>query len=108
MAAPLTSSHLVRCDAMNLRIVTFLPKAVTVRLADGSERREWLPRDIVGRDGMSLIVHRPADANYNFDGWQPEHDGMFGGRSRDIHGALNWLQRAIDVRAGRASDFRGV
>lgn len=101
--APLPPSHLDRCEAMGLRIVTYLNRAIQTEY-----RSEWLPRDIVALDGQSLIVYRESDHEYDFSGWCPEHRGMFGGRYDTIHSALSWLQRAIDIKAGRISDFNGV
>ena len=100
----LPDSHLDRIRALNLTVVCYLNESRKV--SDGS--REWLPRDIVGKDGKTLIVWREADRDYSIAGYNPWHGGMFGGRYAEIHNALAWVECAIDVRAGRRSDFRGV
>lgn len=71
--------------------------------------KNWLPRDIIGKDGKTLIVYRlAADGEYRIDGWEPWHDGMFGGRRENVQSAFAWVERAIAVRAGTAKDFLGV
>lgn len=71
--------------------------------------KNWLPRDIVGKDGKTLIVYRHAsDGVYAIDGWEPWHDGAYGGRYQSVQAAFAWVERAIAVRAGIATDFRGV
>lgn len=80
-------------------------------LPDAEGRRWWLPRDIIGTDGKTLIRwYEPGDsgAAYATAGWEPWHDGMFGGLSERLVSALAWVQRARAVRAGTATDFRGV
>ena len=102
---PLPASHLRRAQALKLRAVSYRNEAC--RVADGGE--EWLPRDLIGEDGKSLIVWRSAaDGGYSVDGYHPWHDGMFGGCYPEIHNALAWVERAIAVRAGTAKDFMGV
>lgn len=108
VAPSLPASHLIASDKLGLRVVCYLDKAVLVRLEDGEERNEWLPRDLVGRDGNSLIVYREPDRHYSIAGWEPWHDGQFGGRRESILSALAWIERAKDVRAGRADSFLGV
>lgn len=103
IARPLSESHLQRIGVLGLRAVSYLHEAVAC--ANGTT--EWLPRDIIGADGKTLVVHRKADDVYTIDGWEPWHDGMFGGRYASIHNALAWVERAIDIRAGRASNFLG-
>ena len=73
-------------------------------MIDG-ERVYWLPRDIIGTDGKTLIVYRKADDTCRIDGWEPWHDGMFGGRRENVESAFAWVQRAKDMRAGKAKDF---
>lgn len=89
---------------LGLTTVSYLHEAV--ECDDGVLRR--LPRDLIGVDGMSLIVFRESDSEYSFAGWCPWHDGMFGGRYMDIGQALNWVRTAKKVRAGTVADFRGV
>lgn len=96
------ASHLARISVMGLRTVSY--RNVSQRYDDGSD--EWLPQDIIGLN--TLIVYRISDDRYSIAGWEPWHDGMFGGRYSDIHNALAWVQRALDIRAGRAIDFLGV
>lgn len=105
---PLPASHFERINQLELTIVSYLSLSRRVVGADSREREEWLPRDIVGRDGKTLIVYRRSDSEYGIDGWEPWHDGMFGGRRADILSALAWVERARDVRAGRAKDFLGA
>lgn len=102
--APLPRDHLIWSDDLGLRTVTYLNESVQT----DANRRAWLPRDLIAMDGSACIIHRPADREYSFDGWQPEHSGMFGGRYRTIQGALAWLERAQAVRAGTANNFLGV
>ena len=104
-------SHLELIREMNLTAISHLDTYRDVVRSDGSIAHEWLPRDIIGADGKTLIVHRvEGDAHnaYNISGWDPSHDGMFGGMREDILSALVWLQRARDIRAGRAKDFLGA
>ena len=105
---PTPASHLERLDAMDLHVVSYLNQSITVTAGQGDQRNEWLPRDIIGTGGKDLIVWREPDKSYSIAGWEPWHDGLFGGRKQSIHAALNWIQRARDVRAGTAKDFLGV
>lgn len=104
----LPASHLIRADELGLRAVSYLNVSRRVHFSDGEQREEWLPRDLVGGDGKTLIVWRHLDGSYAIPGWEPWHDGMFGGRYADILNALAWVERARDVRAGRAKDFLGI
>lgn len=104
---PTPFSHLIRIDQLGLHAVSYRDAAVRCALPNGEFRNEWLPRDIIGKDGKSLIIWRPVDDVYSIAGYEPWHDGMFGGRKLSIHSTLNWIERAIDVRAGRAKDFLG-
>lgn len=97
-------NHLLWADKLGLRTITYLNQSVETD--DG--RRCWLPKDLIALDGASCVLWRPADREYDFDGWQPEHTGMFGGRYRTIGQALAWLERAAAIRAGVETDFRGV
>jgi len=90
--------------ALGLRATCYLN--VSVICDDGANL--WLPRDLIGDDGKTLIIYRPADSSYSIDGWEPWHDGMFGGRRDRIGNVLAWVARAKAVRAGTASNFRGV
>jgi hypothetical protein len=70
----------------------------------------WLPRDIIGRDGKTLIRwYEAGDSGntYASHGWEPWHDGMFGGHYESLSSALAWVERARAIRAGTATDFRG-
>lgn len=87
-------------SALGLREVSYLNIAV-----DGW----WVPRDIIGTDGKTLIIYRlSSDGEYSINGWETWHDGMFGGRYESIYSALAWVAKAKEVRAGVATDFRGV
>ena len=104
----LPSAHLIRAQELGLREVSFLRDSVKVDLGDGTTRNEWLPRDLIGTDGKSLIIFRSADETYSIDGYEPWHDGMWGGRKASIHSALHWVETAIGVRAGTIKDFLGA
>lgn len=105
----LPPSHLIRAQELGLREISFQNKAVEVQIAPGETRREWLPQDLIGLDGKTVIIYRLAnDGNYSIDGWEPWHDGMWGGRRENIHNALAWVERAKAVRAGTAKDFLGA
>lgn len=87
-----------------LRTVSYLNKSL--ECDDGVSR--WIPRDLIGEDGKSLVIYRTADREYAIDGWEPWHDGMFGGRHESILSALHWIKTAMGVRAGTITDFRGA
>lgn len=91
-------------EALGLNIITYRPTAVMCD--DGVSR--WLPQDMIGADGASAILFRPAGfGNYRFDGWEPICHRMFGGRYETVESALAWMQRAQDIRAGKAENFLG-
>lgn len=98
------ANFLADADALGLNVVSHRHEAIE---CDDGVRR-WLPRDLIGRDGKTLIVYREIDREYSIAGWEPWHDGMFGGRYPTISSALHWVSVALDVRAGRRSDFRGA
>ncbi len=104
-AAPvLPGDFQAQAHGLGLSIITYLNASVLC--ADGVSR--WLPQDMVGTDGTTAIFYRPAGfGNYDFDGWEPHHKFMTGGRYRSIESALAWMQRAQDIKAGKAEDFRG-
>jgi hypothetical protein len=109
-AIPIPASHLDLMRDMNLTAISYLNASRDVR-SGAKYRREWLPRDVVANDGLSLLVHRGAGDlhnGYSFAGWDCWHDGIFGGMREDILSALAWIQRARDVRSGAARDFLGV
>lgn len=90
---------------LDLTIVTYLYTEIVV---EGDESF-WVPRDMIGADGKTMIIYRRGgDGSYRFAGWEPWHDGMFGGRYETVSNALSWVQCARDVRAGIVADFRGV
>ena len=98
----ITTADHERMAAMNLRVMSYQTVA---------EGGYWLPRDIIGADGKTAILWRAAGEGpvaYAVDGWHPWHDGMFGGCCAHLASALAWVQRARDVRAGKASSFRGT
>ena len=104
IAAPvLPRDHLIWADELGLRTVTYLDQAVEVE----GGRRCWLPRDLIALDGSCCVLWRPANREYDFDGWEPEHRRQFGGRYRDITSALHWIERAKAIKAGTETDFRG-
>lgn len=90
--------------SLKLRVIRHGREAVTCN--DGIPR--FLPLDMIGTDGKTVIIYRRKDGDYDFPGWEPWHDGMNGGRYRRVTEALHWVQLAHDVRAGRRADFRGV
>lgn len=105
LPAALPTNFLAIAESLNLRVVCYLNEFQ--ECSDG--HTYWLPRDLIGADGKTLIIYRQAgEGNYSVAGWQPWHDGMFGGRNTTIHGALHWVKTAYDVRAGTISDFRGA
>jgi hypothetical protein len=97
-------NFLAVADDLGLTVVSYLHESIECN--DGVSR--WLPRDLIGRDGKSLIVFRSADREYSINGWCPWHDGMFGGRCQTISSALHWIKTAKGVRAGTIADFRGA
>jgi hypothetical protein len=116
MNAPATIEEnlLARVNRMGLRVITYT-NATTEPNANGT--RYWIPRDCIARDARAGIIHRASNGDrrdlpgpaYDFDGWEPWADGpfgaMFGGRYRTFDAALGWLQRAFDVRDGKADRF---
>ena len=95
---PLTRQDIYDLGPMGLRVVSYQREA-----CDGF----WLPRDMIGADGKTLIRWE-TDDGYAFHGWSPWHDGMFGGRYQALGSALAWVRRAREVRAGTAANFLGV
>ena len=94
-----TRDDMTRLDAMDIRVMVYRREVVGTI---------GVPKDMIGRDGVTAILWRSKDdPNYDFDGWEPWHDGMAGGRYKMLASALSWVQRARDVRAGKATDFRG-
>lgn len=89
-----------RMGAMGLTVMSYQHRA---------EGGWWVPRDIAGPD-LALILWREAGTgNYGFDGWAPQlGPHRTGGRYQSLGNALGWLQRARDVRDGKAADFGGV
>lgn len=99
---PIDGATLTRIGDMGLVVVSWRKV-----IANGY----YLPEDMIGRDGKTMIIWRAArdhNATYAFDGWHPWHDGMFGGCRATLASALAWVQCARDVRAGIVADFRGV
>lgn len=92
---PITLDDVQRLNILGLRVVSFQHQA-----KDGL----WLPRDIIGMDGKTLI-RWDTDDGYAFHGWAPWHDGMHGGRYETLGACLKWVQCAVDIRAGRATTF---
>jgi hypothetical protein len=82
----LPQSHLIKIDRLGMRTVAYLSTFV----ATAAGRNEWLPRDIIGNDGKSLVIYREG-GDYHFAGWEPWRDGHFGGRYETILGALAWF-----------------
>lgn len=92
-----------RAAACGLNTICYLPQAVECE--DGVLRA--LPRHMIGKEGDRAIIYETADDTYDFAGWSPSHTSMFGGRRQSVESALLWMERAIDVRAGREKDFLG-
>jgi hypothetical protein len=86
---------------LGLRVISH--STTTIVCSDGTPR--FLPRDLVGRDGKTVVIWREKDRKYAIDGWEPWHDGMSGGRCSTIGAALGWVQTAKDIRAGKRSHF---
>ena len=86
---------------LKLRVIS-CSNTVTV-CNDGMPR--YLPRDLVGRDGRTVVIWREKDRSYSIAGWEPWHDGMFGGRHETIGQALGWVKTAKDIRAGKRDHF---
>lgn len=108
----LPASHHAEMQELGLRAVYYLGGSIEVQSCGCEPKREGLPADIVGADGKTLIAFRPPGRDpgcngYDFAGWTPFHDGMNGGAYRDLSSALWWVRRAMDIRAGRKSDFIG-
>lgn len=103
LPAVFSSADLERIGDLGLTVIAHQSKAVV----DGG-RVLYAPRDLIGKDGKTAILFRFAsDGEYNIDGWEPWHDGMVGGRRECLSSALAWVERARDIRAGKASDFLG-
>ena len=65
---PLPRSHLDRIKAMGLTVICYSNVCITVEPRANGEPRsaEWLPRDLVGDAGKTVIIFRPAnDGNPN-------------------------------------------
>lgn len=91
-------------DEMELTVTCYLDEAIEVT----GGRQLWLPADLIGKDGKTLITYRHVGDkrnSYSASGWFPYHDHMHGGMHTTIHAALAWVQRARDIRAGRADHF---
>ena len=92
--------------AMDLTVMSYQDTAT----APGDDGRSyWLPRDVAGAD-LALILWRAAtDGNYRFNGWEPQlGPHHHGGRRKTLASALAWVQRARDVRDGKAKNFLGA
>lgn len=86
---------------LGLRVITHQHGCVECR--DGVRRS--MPEDMVGTDGLTVVFWRAPDMSYNFHGWETWHDGMHGGRYREITSALAWVGTAKDIRAGKRDTF---
>lgn len=100
-------NFLAATDALGLRAISYRRGPGTALECRDGQRR-CLPRDLIGTDGKTLIVFREADHDYSIAGYEPWHDGMFGGRRESIESALAWVQAAREVRAGTRASFLGV
>lgn len=75
---------------------------------DADGKTWWIPEIVMGAN-LALIIWRAAGDSYAVDGWQPQLGAnTYGGRYESLTNALAWLQRARDVRDGKAKDFLGV
>lgn len=91
LAAPaLPSSHLEAIDAAGFEVLRWQNKSVRTVCSDGTERNEWLPEDLVHWE-KRLFIRWACDDKYDFAGWEPQTGGQFGGRYRDVQGALSWF-----------------
>lgn len=86
----LPASHLEAIDAAGFEVLRYQNKAVRCVCSDGTERNEWLPEDLVNWE-KRLFVKWATDDTYPFAGWQPQSGHSFGGRYRDVQGALAWF-----------------
>jgi len=66
---------------------------------------DYMPMDLIGTDGLTHVIYHEPDRQYSVAGWQSWHDGMHGGRSQTLLGALGWVRMAKEVRAGLRTDF---
>lgn len=99
-----TPDDLRNLGTMNIRVLSFHRKVV------GSQSVGYVgvPRDMIGEDGHTAIIWRSAtESHHDFDGWEPWYAGWCGVHKKTLASALHWIQRARDVWAGKAKDFRG-
>lgn len=98
-----------RFAALGLRPMLSLPNSFNAPvMRDGEQGREWLPQLLIGADRAILFLDKGATGNgYDFAGWQPFHLHRCGGLRADLHSALAWMERSLDIEAGRAKDFLG-
>jgi hypothetical protein len=97
-----TQADYQRMDTIGIRIVWHQAVA---------EAGYWLPGDMIGTDGKTLIRWHPAGQGpvaYGVDGWHTWHDGMSGGCYTHVSSALAWVERARDIRAGLKETFLGT
>lgn len=89
-----------RMDAMGLVVMSYHMR---------QEGGFWVPKHIAGRDLALILWCEPGQSGYARAGWQPQlgpHTN--GGVYSNLSSALAWVQRAREVLAGTAIDFRGV
>ena len=68
-----------------------------------------VPRHVAGSDFALILWCEAGTGNYRDAGWEPQlGPHVHGGRRASLGSALAWLQRARDVRDGKAADFRGA
>lgn len=94
-----------RIRALELRVVSYQHEHTP---HDAAGNSYWLPRDMVGADGKTLVRWQAAgdaDNNYAISAWHPWHDGMFGGAYETMGAVLGWIERARDIRAGKETHF---
>lgn len=67
----------------------------------------WIPRIAANADGY-IIWNDSGTRSYPFPHYEVSHKRMFGGAYRELHGAVSWMTRAVDIKTGRASNFLGA
>lgn len=86
----LPPSHLEAIRAAGFDVIGWQHVAVRVRCADGEERNEWLPRDLVHWE-KRLFISYGIHAGYPDPGWSPTDGRHWGGHHDTVTSALAWF-----------------